>query len=42
MSVIGNQKIKTKIKGNFMEEVGYEQDLDGCLMLASQVKELDD
>lgn len=29
-SVIGNQKIETKIKGNFMEEVGYEQNLDRC------------
>ena len=43
VSVIGIQKTEaTKIKGDFGEEVGYEQDLEGCLVLVRQVKELDD
>lgn len=31
-----------EVEGDFVEEVGHEQKREGCLMWASQVKELDD
>lgn len=33
---------KYKIKGDFVEEVGYEHGFEGYIVLANQVKELDD